>query len=385
LGISFVKPFLSSFALATGLLVATGALAQPKPTVTLTPGGEWQVGLMSPPGTAFQGCVAQVRADSAATVVLQRRANGDTAIIINQPNGGFSPDQPVAVTADVDGRLQRQLRAIVPQAGVLIVGNLDNEFLTAMGRGNRMTIDLGARTVGIALRGTGKAVTDLRSCVETQGRGAPAPQQAQAAPAPQAQAAPPAAPGQPPAAAARQRPPVAATREVTILPPPLIDLLIRAGMQNAQPLILDDVPAERRPGNHNWRLGQIIGSVLEVQIPPEMSFEDASVRVVEGLRSGCVSDYVARQEEPETIGAIVLRPAHVRCTTGEGPIHASLLTYLTPDRVLLRFMHFGPVGEAASADRWRDAIKVVVRETAVSEARQPVPAPAPAPVPAPAR
>ena len=46
LGISFVKPFLSSFALATGLLVATGALAQPKPTVTLTPGGEWQVGLM---------------------------------------------------------------------------------------------------------------------------------------------------------------------------------------------------------------------------------------------------------------------------------------------------------------------------------------------------
>ncbi|MFN8722000.1 MAG: hypothetical protein ACK5YI_14325, partial [Rhodospirillales bacterium] len=188
----------------------------------------------------------------------------------------------------------------------------------------------------------------------------------------------------------RQRPPVAATREVTILPPPLIDLLIQAGMQNAQPLILDEVPPERRPGNHNWRLGPIIGSVLEVQIPPDMGFEDASVRVVDGLRTGCTADFNARQNDAETIGAIVLRTAQVRCITPEGPIHAALFTYLTPDRVLLRFMHFGPVGEAVAADRWRDAILGVVRRTALAEAQQPGPAPpppaaAPAPAPAPSR
>jgi hypothetical protein len=398
-GISFVKPILPSLALAVGLLAAGGSVAQPRPpAVTYTPGGDWQVGLMSAPGTPFQGCVAQVRTDNSATVILQRRANGETALVINQPNGPFAPDQQVAVTGDVDGRLQRQLRAVVPQPGVLIVGNFDNEFLTAMGRGNRMSLDLGGRTVSLALRGTGRAVADLRSCVETQGRGSAPPQQAQAAPPAQSPppAAAPAAPagqaGQaaPAQAQQRQRPPVAATREVTILPPPLIDLLIQAGMQNAQPLILDEVPPERRPGNHNWRLGPIIGSVLEVQIPPDMGFEDASVRVVDGLRTGCTADFNARQNDAETIGAIVLRTAQVRCITPEGPIHAALFTYLTPDRVLLRFMHFGPVGEAVAADRWRDAILGVVRRTALAEAQQPVPAPpppaaAPAPAPAPSR
>jgi hypothetical protein len=399
-------PLLAAAAgIAAGASLAAPALAQTAP-VSLTPQGAWRVGAVPNQQGGFDSCAAVAALGQAGEVQVRRRPDGQTILTLGLRDGGFAAGQQQQVQADIDGALTRTLSGVAPQPQVLIIGGIDDAFLDGFARGSAMNVRVGARQFRLALRGTGRAVADLRDCVRTRGQGsAPPVQQAQAAPAPAApaqaapaqqqpaQAAP--APGRPPQAQAggqpaQERPPVAATREVTILPPPLINLLIQAGMQNAQPLVLDQVPPEQRPGEHAWRFGPVVGSLQETRIPPEVGFRDAIDRTLQTLSGGCTDEAATSVGDPSVIGGVTLATGQLRCTTAEGPIHAALLMYQTPERVFVRFMHYGPTGEAERADQARAAVEAVVRRTAEAAAsRAPSGGPAAAPAapaqPAPAQ
>jgi len=370
-------------AAAAGVVAASAAAAtasaQTAP-VSLSPQGAWQVGAIPNQQGAFDSCAAVAALGQAGEVQVRRRPDGQTILTMGLRDGAFAAGQQQQIVADIDGGLRREVVGVAPQPQVLIFG-IDDAFLEGFARGNVMTVLVGGREFRLTLRGTSRAVADLRDCVSTRGQGAAPPvQQAQAAPqrqgapAPQApqggggqaaQQAPPQGPGQ---QGAQQRPPVAATREVTILPQPLINLLVQAGMQDAQPLILDQVPPEQRPGEHAWRFGPVVGSLLEIRLPPDIGFAAAVSRTFETLSGGCTDQPTTSTGDPTVIGGVTLTLGELRCTTGDGPIHASLLLYETPERVLVRFMHYGPVGEAARADEARAAIETVVRRTAEAAA-----------------
>jgi hypothetical protein len=381
-------PLLAAAAgIAAGASLAAPALAQTAP-VSLTPQGAWRVGAIPNQQGGFDSCGAVAALGQAGEVQVRRRPDGQTLLTLGLRDGGFTAGQQQQAQADIDGSLTRTLSGVAPQPQVLILGGIDDAFLDAFARGSVMNLRVGDRQFRLALRGTGRAITDLRDCVRTRGQGsAPPVQQAQAAPAPAApaQAAPaqqrPAAPAAPAAGRpqqaqgggqpAQERPPVAATREVTILPPPLINLLVQAGMQNAQPLVLDQVPPEQRPGEHAWRFGPVVGSLLETRIPPDVGFRDAIDRTLQTLSGGCSDEAATSVGDQSVIGGVTLATGQLRCTTAEGPIHASLLMYQTPERVFVRFMHYGPTGEAERADQARAAIEAVVRRTAEAAASRP--------------
>ncbi|HZH25723.1 MAG TPA: hypothetical protein VEY95_00925 [Azospirillaceae bacterium] len=350
----FAVPLIAA---AVGLAAGT-AQAQTRPqAITLNPQGDWQVRAFGNQQGQFAHCAAQVQTDNNAAIMVQRRADNETVLILQAQGGGFPTEGQIQAKVDVDGKTTKQLRAVAPQPAALLIGGVDNELLEAMRRGNRLNIEVGGKSYGLALKGTGKAIGDLRSCVETQGRSL---QQAQAGQPAGQQGGQPQQPAQP------QRPPIAATRPVTILPPGLIDVLIEAGLQNGVPLPMDGVPRQQRPGDYAWQLGPVVGAIVEVPIPPESNFEAAGQKMMDDLKSGCTADFKPELAATETVGPLQLRTGKFTCATAGGPIHSSLLFYVTPERILTRIMHYVPVGEAAQADRARDAVTKVIRERAVA-------------------
>ena len=331
-------------------------------TVNLTTTGEWQVGLLPPDQGRFTGCTAQIRLEGEGALGLQRGADGRNLILLAVPDAGFPVDQPLSARISLDGKASQAINGVAPQPNVAFFGPVDNEILEGIRKGNRMSLEAQGRTYSVPLKGTGKVVADLRSCVDTQGRGAP--QQ-------QAQSGQPQSGGQQQSGQGQNNAPVAATRVVTILPLGLITLLTDAGLQNAQPLILDNVQPAQRPGDFAWRLGQVIGSFQQVMLPPDIGFDDAVSRILEGLKGGCTGDYNPTIADSQVIGPITLKTAKIRCQTGEGPVYASVLVYLTPERSLIRFMHHGPSGEVAQVDKAGEGVLGVIRKEALATAQQP--------------
>jgi hypothetical protein len=345
-------------ALAAALLLPAQALAQApsrtaqpqaaqsQATPAAAPTTGWRINPVRGPGGQTAYCLAEAKFSSNLVLAIARNPQGEVNLAIGIPQAGMTQGARFPLTITLDGKLRRRLEGVATDPQLLVVSTgPDTELYEALRRGSNLTIQGPQDTTAFQLKGTSKALADLRACAEGGGSGAK--------PGGGAGGGAAAAAGQPP----RPEP----------MPPALRAVLARAGIQEVQVIDMQRVPPDRRPADFAWRVGQVLGGLREMQAPPDAGLPKLSESYLDGLRQRCQSTFTANPAPVETVGAVALRTAEATCAQPDGKtIAVSMLFYLTDTRLFTVFFHEAEEASRAQAQKIRDDIAGVIRGLAAA-------------------
>lgn len=349
-------------ALAAALLLPAQALAQAPSRASQPQGGQpqavqsqaappaaapttgWRINPVRGPGGQTAYCLAEAKFSSNLVLAIARNPQGEVNLAIGIPQAGMTQGARFPLTVTLDGKLRRRLEGVATDPQLLVVSTgADAELYEGLRRGSNLTIQGPQDTAAFQLKGTSKALADLRACAEGGGSGA----------RPGGASGAAAAAGQPP----RPEP----------MPPALRAVLARAGIQEVQVIDMQRVPPDRRPADFAWRVGQVLGGLREMQAPPDADLPKLSESYLDGLRQRCASTFTATPAQVETVGAVALRTAEATCAQPDGKtIAVSMLFYLTDTRLFTVFFHEAEEASRAQAQKIRDDIAGVIRGLAAA-------------------
>jgi hypothetical protein len=340
-------------------VLPTTALAQAPATggaqLTGAPTGDWRGGPVTDANGKFAYCVSENRFDNKLALVIARNSKGETNLAIGIPGAGMTQGTKFPMSVRVDETVKRNFTALAVEPDLLVVstGN-DDELYEGMRKGSRLIMQGPTDTAIFQLRGTAKALGDLRTCAQQAGAGAAA--------------KPGAGPGGPK--------PVAVT-----LPDTLRAILNAAGLRQAVPLSLAGVPEDRRPADFAWRLGPVFGGVRESKAPPNADFAVLTTNYLDVLKQRCGGEYSATPAPVETLPRVTLRTAMVTCSPKEGKINVAILFYKSQGDIFTVFFHEATDADVELAKKARDGLATVVRKLGSDQppAGQPGPQGQPAP------
>lgn len=311
---------------------ATPAAAAIPPRPPTSPKGEWQVAPQVKQDGGFAYCLASTQYDNNLVLVIGQNPDKMTNIGLAVPGAQMPPGQQVPVTVRIDGKLERRQTGIVGQPE-LIAANFgaDDTLRKAIATGNMLTYEVPGDTAQFYLKGTAKMMTDLDNCVRDAMSG---------------KIALPAPP-----------PPI---------PPELAQVLVQAGLKDAKPVLLENVPPERRPGDFAWRVGEkVLGAVRYFNLPPEEGDLPAiSGKYIEALGKSCQGAFKPTLQPIEKLPAISLISGYADCDAKEGKVHVAMVMYLTPNKTFAVFTHEAPDTERAVADQASSGLARVFRDLA---------------------
>ncbi|UEM21788.1 hypothetical protein JL100_003200 [Skermanella mucosa] len=192
------------------------------------PAEDWAVTAVSREGGEFDYCAAGTRYDNGHALLIAKNRADEVVVIIGLPEPRLNPKSLLPTKLTIDQRGTRQGSGLVTRPSALAVSlGKDASFFEAIRRGNTLAIDNPDVKLSLSLRGSGAALANLNSCVQSDGRTAakpltiteapPAPTPGPAADAPPAPIPGPAAdapkvPAPTEAAAAVPEPPPAAVQ-----------------------------------------------------------------------------------------------------------------------------------------------------------------------------
>jgi hypothetical protein len=334
----------AAIGLSSGLPSAAFAQAQnnapPKGAqLTGAPIGDWRGGAVADPNGKFAYCVAENRFDNKLALVIARNPNGETNLAIGIPGAGMAKGTkfPMSVRVDESVKRDRTGTAVEPDLLVVSLGK-DDELYESMRKGSRLIMQGPTDTAIFQLRGTGKALGELKSCAQS-GSGTIGT----------------AKPGAPNAQGGQK--PVAVT-----LPETLRAILNAAGLRQAVPLSLAGIPEDRRPADFAWKIGPVFGGVREARAPAEATFESLTTTYLDVLKQRCSGAFTATPAAIETLPRVTLRTANVSCTPAEGKINVSILFYKSQGDIFTVFFHEAADADVALANQARDGLAQVVRK-----------------------
>ena len=333
----------AAIGLSSGIPSAALAQAQnnaPAKGAQLTgaPIGDWRGGAVADPNGKFAYCVAENRFDNKLALVIARNPNGETNLAIGIPGAGMAKGTKFPMSVRVDETVKRSFTGIAVEPDLLVVSTgKDDELYEGMRKGSRLIMQGPTDTAIFQLRGTGKALGELKSCAQNGGGviGTPKPG------APNAQAG--------------QKPPAT-------LPETLRAILNAAGLRQAVPLSLAGVPEDRRPADFAWKIGPVFGGVREARAPAEATFEALTTNYLDVLKQRCSGAFTATPAAIETLPRVTLRTANVTCTPAEGKINVSILFYKSQGDIFTVFFHEAADADVALANQARDGLAQVVRK-----------------------
>jgi hypothetical protein len=395
------------------------------------PTEEWAVTAVTKEGGGFDYCAAGTRFDNKHALLVARNKADEMIVIVGLPTDKLKTKTLLPTKLMVDGRETRQGSGLVtrPSALAVMLGK-DTGFFESIRRGNTLSIDNPELNLSVSLRGSGRALGDLRSCVETEGKSvakilpvadsaapetpasnlaaAAAPEQLPtlepinadapllpmvsatppmaAAVAPAVEAARPAAPVQqaalppsngpvasgPVASAAAPFPATnpavqpASSVMAPVLPDALVSLLSAAGMAGVVPVSLDRVPTDQRPANFAWRYGDVFGGIKEISIIDDRDLASLTTAYIEAIRNSCGGEFKSSFEPVEQLREITLRTGDASCTTPERRTEFRHIYYINKARIFTVFIHEGDAAGAATAGKARDALAGVIRQLATT-------------------
>lgn len=308
------------------------------PPGTHVPAGEWQSRAVNGQDGAFAYCVTENRFDSGHALIVARNPAGELNLALGIPGAQLPQGEKWAVKVSVDGKTARELAAVASRTDMLVIPQgKDEELATGIMNGRFLLIESSNDKITFQLKGTRKALADLKTCVDKSGQGFP----------------------------------VAKAAAVPPLPPMLSDMLARAGVKEHQPIDLGKVPAAERPADYAWRIGSIVGAAREVQAGADATIAEASSLYVDSLLKRCDGKTASRLGEPETVAGLSLRTASIECEGKEGKLHVAALFYLTPERLFTVIFHEAAEKDAPVADEIRDNLAKVLRAIATAAAEPP--------------
>ncbi|HYD31743.1 MAG TPA: hypothetical protein VEB64_12935, partial [Azospirillaceae bacterium] len=300
---------------------------------------------------AFAYCAAENRFDNNLVLVVGRNPAGEVNLGIGIPKGELVSGQGWPVTVVLDNHLKRDRQAMAFDTEFVVVElGKDEAFYNAMLGGRALSVKGPHDAAVFQLKGTTKALQELRKCVAAGGKG-----EGNAAKAPVKSA-------QPKPASEKD------TADPPALPTALAEILKRAGLKDVTSLKLADMPREQRPADFAWRTGTVLGGLLESQVTDDRGLLALTTAYVETLKRKCAGAFTASFGDVETVNDIALRTGGVDCAAtkeGEaGSVHVALLFYLTHTRLFEVFFHEAPEEQRTAADQARDALAGVIRQLA---------------------
>ena len=332
----------AAIGLSSGIPSAALAQAQnnaPAKGAQLTgaPIGDWRGGAVTDPNGKFAYCVAENRFDNKLALVIARNPNGETNLAIGIPGAGMAKGTKFPMSVRVDETIKRNFTGIAVEPDLLVVSTgKDDELYESMRKGSRLIMQGPTDTAIFQLRGTGKALGELKSCAQN-GSGTIG-------------AAKPAAPNAAPSAQGGQKP-VAVT-----LPETLRAILNAAGLRQAVPLSLAGIPEDRRPADFAWKIGPVFGGVREARAPAEATFELPDDHLPGRPEAALQRAFTATPAAIETLPRVTLRTANVSCTPQEGKINVSILFYKSQGDIFTVFFHEASDADLALANQARDGL-----------------------------
>lgn len=339
------KTIKSALALAAWACLGSSVHAQTaQPVAPSAPVASWQGGPVTPPGAGGPVyCATQNRFDNGLGLVIARTPQGESNIAVAIPGAQLKENERFTFQVDVDGEFRRRFEGAAVQPTMIVIPTgRDNELFDRIGRGNRLTVQGPQDTVSFQLKGTAKALSDLKSCAERLAGGAPGGQAAQG--------------GQGGAA----RPP---------LPPSLQAILARSGLKELQVLNMERLPPEKRPADFAWRFDGVFGGVRELNAAPGSDFVKLGETYNEALKRSCAGTFEVTPAAVSKAGSVQMRTADATCTTPERKINVALLYYLTETNIFTVFFHEATDDARAKAVSTRDGIARTIRELAEREAQ----------------
>ena len=311
----------------------------------LAPQGEWRVGPVNALDGTFAYCVAENRFVSGHGLIVARNTPGELNIAVNIPGAQLPLEQRWEVKVQVD-EMTRERTAVAMQPDLLVVPQgKDEELFTQLQRGRQLAVVSATDRVAFQLKGTGKALADLRTCAE------------KAAPAPVRQAAKPDAPQTPPQTPSKTPP-------QTPFPDALGEVLAQAGLREVEPVSFTDLAEDKRPADFAWRVGRVFGGVRERTVGDGATLTALTNDYVDALKAKCPGKANATLAAVETLQGVEIRTGTVDCASAAETVHVALTFYLTGSHLFTTFFHEGPAADAAVADKARDNITAVIRRLA---------------------
>ena len=165
----------AAIGLSSGLPSAALAQAQnnapPKGAqLTGAPIGDWRGGAVADPNGKFAYCVAENRFDNKLALVIARNPNGETNLAIGIPGAGMAKGTKFPMSVRVDETVKRNFTGIAVEPDLLVVSTgKDDELYEGMRKGSRLIMQGPTDTAIFQLRGTGKALGELKTCAQNGG------------------------------------------------------------------------------------------------------------------------------------------------------------------------------------------------------------------------
>lgn len=298
--------------------------------------GEWRVGPVNALDGTFAYCVAENRFTSGHGLIIARNTPGELNIAVAIPGAQLPQDQRWDVKVQVDEAVREKV-AVAMQPDLLVVPQgKDEELFGLLQRGRQLTVLSATDRVAFQLKGTGKALADLKTCAE---KAEPAPTKKAAKDKPQ-------------------------TPSKTPFPDALGEILAQAGLREVEPVSFTDVPEEKRPADYAWRLGRVFGGVRERTVGDDATLAALTDEYVGTLKAKCPGKASATLSAAESLQGVEIRTGSVDCESKEESVHVALTFYLTASRLFTTFFHEGPAADAATSDKARDNITTVIRRLA---------------------
>lgn len=338
-----------------------GPAAPPKASKTGTLKGEWKVQPQVFTDGSFKMCAVGAEFDNNLHLLFLRNPTKHTQMILGIPGAQMPPGQRTGVKLSVDGKVTRELGAIVSQPNALAIGLGDDaDLIKAISTGKTLSIEVPGDTASFQLKGTTKAFSDLNSCVDQGVAGT-------------LKLPPPSEP---------------------VIDPALAKTLVDAGLQSARAIPVDKIPPQQRPGDYAWQIGdKVLGSVRSFPLGEAAGdFAKVSDTYAEQLKKSCEGTYTPAFAAIETLTAYKLRTGTVSCDSNGNKIHVAVLMQFIelPKqqgqeqalRILNVYSHESADADKAQADNAMQAIAKVIREKGKEPLKVPGQPQAPAAAPA---
>ncbi|MFV3075981.1 hypothetical protein [Niveispirillum fermenti] len=337
-----------------------GAAAPARPATPPKPGvprGEWRVEPQVFTDGSFKMCAAAVEFDNNLHLLLLRNPAKRVQMVLGIPGAQMPPGQRTAVRLSIDGKINRELGAIVNQPNALAIGLGDDaEILKGLGSGNVMTLEVPGDVAAFQLKGTTKAMNELTTCVDQGVAGT-------------LKLPPPSEP---------------------VIAPTLAQLLVDAGLSSARAIPIDKIPPQQRPGDYAWQIGdKVLGAVRSFPMGEAAGdFNKVADTYLTQLKQSCEGTFNQSMKAAEKLPAYHLRSGSVTCDASGSKIHVAIVMQLIElpkqqgqteaIRVLNIFSHEAADADKAQADNAAASILKVLKEKGQQPLTMPTAGAAPA-------
>lgn len=324
---------LLSFMLTASALAAETKPSTESPKEPMQPKGQWETRAIRDKGGEFRYCLIQSAYDTGHTLIVARTPANELNIGVGIPGAKMPAGEKWSVKVGIDDTKPSDKVAVAAQPDLLVVPYGDDQDLhDQLAGGKLLTVRSATDRIAFALKGSRKAMGDLKSCVAQKGKGYEAKVEAPESPYPET----------------------------------LTAILAAAGFRQVQPVDLSKMPEKERPADYAWRVGSMLGGVRERSVPAEAKLTELAAGHVAELTARCAATASSSLGEPETLKGMSLLTASLDCSQKERAIHVSMVFYLTENHLFTVFFHEVPAADKAVAANARDSIARVLRNVATA-------------------